>query len=87
MNRGSVSSWQPPLVRQASEREGAPACEEVGFPPAAAGEGRGGKSLLVLMCLFVLFVTKDLTRKASLNSNSLFPCLSHPSLRIVGVCY
>lgn len=45
MNRGSVSSWQPPLARQASEREGAPACEEVGFPPAAAGEGWWGKAL------------------------------------------
>lgn len=85
MNSGSVSSWQPPLANQASEREGAPACEEVGFPPAA-GEGKEKKPLLGLICLF-LFVTTDLTRKSNLNSNSLFPCLSHPSSKIIGVCY
>lgn len=54
MNRGSVSSWQPRLARQASEREGAPACEEVGFPPPAAGEGRGKAltwfNLFVFVC-------------------------------------
>lgn len=52
VNRGSVSSWQPPEARPAGERVGAPAPEEVGLPPpaSACSRGVGEREALQVVC-------------------------------------